>query len=141
MKTTYMKNNPNGYDIRFDENLDAVVMEWNGYTTSSQFREGTELMLNTLIRHNCSKVLAKLHNMVLIGMEDQAWLENHFLPRAIQFGFQSIAILKPKSYFSKVAVESISYKVNSDKLKISFCDSLDEAINCLKQSSNTLVQA
>lgn len=56
------------YNIYFDKDLNAVVMKWQGYATSNQFKEGTELMLNTLINYNASKVLADIKDMTLIGM-------------------------------------------------------------------------
>jgi len=114
------------YNIYFDKDLDAVIMKWNGYATSDQFREGTELMLNVLIQNNGSKVLADIRDMVLIGMDDQKWMESNFLPRAIKFGFKEIAIIKPTSYFNKVAVETISYKVDKEHLIINFFDSLED---------------
>jgi len=120
------------YNIYFDKELNAVTMEWNGYATSNQFREGTELMLNTLIQNNCSGVLADIRNMTLIGTEDQKWLESNFLPRAIKFGFKKIAILKPTAYFNQVAVESISYKVDQKNLVISFFNSPEEASEWIK---------
>ena len=120
------------YNIYFDKDLDAVVMVWKGYSTSEQFREGTELMLNELIYNGSSCVLADIREMILIGMEDQKWLEMKFLPRAISFGFKRIAIVTPNSYFNKVAVESVSYKVDKEKLTISFFDSRDEAVEWLK---------
>lgn len=122
-----METNTETYNIYFDETINAVVMEWDGYATSAQFKEGTELMLNTLIKHNCFKVLADIKDMVLIGMEDQHWLEQQFLPRAIQFGFKKIAIIRPEHYFNKVAVENISYKVDKEKLTINFFDNVEEA--------------
>jgi len=120
------------YNIYFDKDLDSVVMIWKGYSTSEQFREGTELMLNELIYNGSSRVLADIREMVLIGMEDQKWLEMKFLPRAINFGFKQIAIVTPNSHFSKVAVESVSYKVDKEKLTISFFDSREEAVEWLK---------
>jgi len=110
------------YNIYFDSSINAVIMEWDGYATSSQFKEGTELMLETLVRNNANKVLADIKDMVLIGMEDQRWLEHDFIPRAIQFGFRAIAMVRPDYYFNKVAVESVSYKVDQDKLRINFFD-------------------
>ena len=115
------------YNIYFDPEINSVMMEWNGYATSKQFKEGTELMLNTLIRNNCSKVLADIKDMKIIGMEDQQWLNEEFLPRATKFGFKAIAIIKPDYYFNKVAVETISYKVDKDKLTINFFDNTKEA--------------
>ena len=128
-----METNTEIYNIYFDKEIDAVVMEWNGYATSSQFKEGTELMLNTLIQNNSFKVLADIKDMVLIGMEDQQWLNTHFLPRAIKFGFKAIAIIKPDHYFNKIAVESVSYKVDKDKLAINFFDNITEAKEWLKR--------
>ena len=120
------------YNIYFDREMEAVVMEWHGYATSRQFKEGTELMLNTLIKNNGSKVLADIRDMTLIGMEDQQWINEVFLPRATKFGFKAIAIIKPLSYFNKIAVETISYKVDKDKLIINFFDDLGDAKEWLK---------
>src|SRR5690606_38949175 len=120
------------YNIYFEKEIDSVVMEWDGYATSTQFKEGTELMLNTLIQNKSFKVLADIKDMVLIGREDQQWLDTHFLPRAIKFGFKAIAIIKPDNYFNKVAVESISYKVDKDKLALKFFDNISEAKKWLK---------
>lgn len=119
------------YNIYFDKELDSVVMIWKGYSTSDQFREGTELMLNELISNGSSKVLADLREMILIGMDDQKWLEARFLPRAINFGFRQIAIISPNSYFNRIAVESVSYKVDKEKISIQFFDSREEAVRWL----------
>ena len=115
------------YKIYFEPASDCVIMEWDGYSSSHEFRDGTELMLNILIKHNSSKVIANIKGMTLISQDDQQWMNNTFLPRAIQFGMKYVAITKPDSYFNKVAVESISYKVDKNKLAIGFFDNLPEA--------------
>lgn len=115
------------YNIFFDHEINTVIMEWDGYATSRQFKEGTELMLNTLIKHNAYKVLAAIKDMTLIGMEDQKWLEEDFIPRAHRFGFRALAIIRPDSYFNKVAVESVSYKIDQETLLINFFDNVADA--------------
>lgn len=120
------------YNIYFNSHLDAVVMEWDGYANSRQFREGTEEMLRILKQFRASRVLGDIADMVLIGMEDQKWLEEDFLPRAIGAGFRSIAMVRPSSYFNKVAVESVSYKVDKEKLNIQFFNNREEAEDWLK---------
>ena len=129
-----MEANTQIYNIYFDKDLDCVVMEWDGYATSKQFKQGTELMLNTLIQNNCSKVLADIKDMKIIAMEDQQWLNEEFLPRATTFGFKAIAIVKPNYYFNQVAVETISYKVDKDKLTINFFDKIEEAKTWLSKA-------
>ena len=115
------------YKVYFDPEIKAVVMEWDGYATSSQFRKGTELMLSTLIDNKTFKVLADVKDMTIIGMEDQQWLDTDFLPRAIDAGFRAIAMIRPEHYFNKVAVDSISYKVDRNKLSINFFDNIEDA--------------
>lgn len=122
-----METNTEIYNVYFDEEINSVVMKWDGYATSKQFKQGIELMLNTLIKYNCSKVLADIKDMKIIVMEDQQWLNEEFLPRATKFGFKAIAIIKPDFYFNKVAVETISYNVDKDKLTINFFDNTKEA--------------
>ena len=122
-----METNTEIYNIYFDDEINSVVMEWNGYATSKQFKQGTELMLNMLIKNNCSKVLADIKDMKIIAMEDQQWLNEEFLPRATTFGFKAVAIVKPDYYFNKVAVETISHKADKEKLNINFFYNREEA--------------
>jgi len=115
------------YNVYYDELSKYVVMQWQGYANSNEFREGTELMLNTLISNKCSKGLADISKMVLISQEDQRWLETNFLPRAIRFGFGKIALIRPDSYFNKVAVETINSKIDKGKLIFEIFDSVEDA--------------
>ncbi|WP_336517672.1 hypothetical protein [Pollutibacter soli] len=115
------------YHIFFDEINGYVCMEWKGYATSAQFRQGTELMLESVIQNRTGRVLADIKDMVLIGNEDQQWLLHNFLPRAIAAGFRLLCIVTPDNYFNKVAVETVSYKVDKEKLSINFFESLDDA--------------
>jgi len=120
------------YKIYFDESIPCVRMDWNGYATSRQFREGTEQMLEALSKHRTAKVLADTKNMVLISGEDQDWLTEEFLPKAIQAGFRAIALVKPVHYFNKVAVETIAFKANQEKLRIQFFNDIEEAREWLR---------
>jgi hypothetical protein len=115
------------YNIYPDVDSSIIMRDWAGYATSEKFREGTEAMLNLLIEQRAHKALGNIRNMVLIGADDQKWMETNFLPRAIRFGFKACAIVKPTNYFNKVAVETISFKVEKEKLQIDFFDTTEEA--------------
>jgi hypothetical protein len=121
------------YRIYYEPSDGWVVMDWDGYATSAQFREGTELMLKTLLEHGAHKVLADARDMILISQEDQKWLENSFLPRAIDRGFKAVALIKPVSYFNAVAIESVSYKVHKRDFLIRIFDNQEEARDWLRQ--------
>ena len=109
-----------------------VTMEWTGYANSQQFREGTEEMFRELTKHKATKVLGNIKDMVLISHDDQIWLIDYFLPKAIAGGFRAIALVRPDHYFNKVAIETIAYKVNQEKLRIQIFNDSNEAIAWLK---------
>ncbi|ELR71674.1 hypothetical protein C900_02410 [Fulvivirga imtechensis AK7] len=108
-------------------------MLWEGYVSSIDFREGTEMMLNLLIENRTSKVLANIKDMLLIDKEDQQWLQNYFLPRAMRFGFRTLAIVKPTSYFNLAAIEEISTGIREKEFKIELFDSVKDAQNWLSR--------
>jgi len=115
------------YHIYFDQPRKYVVMEWNGYANSAEFRAGTEKMLSELEQHGASKVLADIKNMVLIAQNDQAWLLDYFIPKAIERGFKRIALIKPDHYFNQVALEEIFRKMDREKLEMEIFNGRDEA--------------
>lgn len=126
------KNKMETYRIWYDAEAGIVRMLWKGYANSAQFREGTRRMLEVLRETQASVVLGDIRDMVLISQEDQDWLTGNFLPVAIDAGFRAIALLRPQHYFNKVAVETIAYKVNREKLRISFFETEYEALNWLE---------
>lgn len=115
------------YTIFYDKDADCVVMNWVGYSTSLQFREGTEYMLRLLQEHKARKVLADIRDMTLIGMEDQNYVQFNFLPRAIASGFRAIALVRPISYFNAVAIETMSYRVKQTVVQMRVFDDLAAA--------------
>jgi hypothetical protein len=131
-----METHAPAYTIYFQEDIDSVIMEWKGYSTSKEFKAGTELMLNTLIKNNTFKVLADIKDMTIIAREDQEWLDQEFLPRATDFGFRVLAIVTPEQYFNKVAVESIWSKVDKNKLTINFFETARDAEEWLSLIDN-----
>ena len=122
-----MQSQTECYRIAFQPHTGYVMMKWEGYATSAEFKEGTELMLNTLIKNQATKVLADIKGMTLIGMEDQQWLNNVFLPRAINFGLKAVAITWPDYYFNKVAVETVSDNIDKTRLQVAFFDTKAQA--------------
>lgn len=122
------------YKIYYQPESRCVVMDWDGYATSREFREGTELMLHMLIENQTGKVLADAKDMVLIGMEDQKWLHEDFLPRATLAGFRVCAIVSSGSYFNNVALESISFRASQEKLVIKTFNTAAEAQSWLEST-------
>jgi hypothetical protein len=120
------------YKVWFDPEQGCVRMQWEGYATSAQFRAGTELMYETLVKHGAFKVFGDIKNMVLIGQEDQSWLLHEFLPRAIEAGCRAFALVKPDSYFNKIAVETVNKNIGNDLVQIRMFETREDAFAWLQ---------
>ena len=71
------------FSVSYAPDLPGIVMTWRGYHTSPSFRAQNESVLTTLAAHRASKILCDIRHFLLIGSDDQAWLNGNWLPRAI----------------------------------------------------------
>ncbi len=120
------------YTIYYDTAEGFVRMDWYGYATQREFREGTEYMLKVLVENRASKVLADIKEMTLIGKDDQSYIQYNFLPRAIERGFRAIALVRPVNYFNAIAVESILPRAEALRIRMRVFDDLGEAKEWLR---------
>lgn len=108
------------YTVRHDPEVPCVVMIWRGYATSAEFRAANERILTMIIDTQSTKLLGDVSRFVLIGMEDQAWLNNNWIPRATAAGLRHVALIQPSYYFNKVAAETVGANVDPSRLALSY---------------------
>jgi hypothetical protein len=120
------------YTIYYDAAEGFVRMEWYGYATQAECREGTEYMLKVLVENRANKVLADIKEMTLIGKDDQSYIQYNFLPRAIERGFRAIALVRPVNYFNAIAVDSILPRAEALRIQMRVFDDLGEAKEWLR---------
>lgn len=120
------------YKVTYEEDINAVFCKWYGYATSNQFRESTELLLEMLEKHNAHKILVDLKDMILIGKEDQDWMDRTYIPKATTLGLKFVACIQPLYFFNKIAVESIVYSFNKTPVTVNYFENYEDAIDWLK---------
>lgn len=120
------------YTNTYNAAIKTIVTSWDGYATSTQFREGVAAVMDTVAEHTSNKILVDLKKMVLIGREDQQWMTDVVLPEAASHGITAIALIQPLFYFNRVAVESIAFKLNQKTLTMFFFDNMEDAIAWLE---------
>jgi hypothetical protein len=69
---------------------------------------------------------------VLIGAEDQAWLNEVWIPRAMHAGLRKVALVQPSFYFNRVAIDTAAQKLDRDRVQLGFFDNRDAAKVWLK---------
>jgi len=99
------------YTVDYDIDVPCVTMTWKGYATSAQFRAANERVLLEIRERRASKLLGDVKDFVLIAGDDQGWLATNWIPRALQAGVRKIALVMPRFYFNRVAVDAVAQRL------------------------------
>lgn len=121
------------WTVDYDAEVPCVVMTWQGYATSKVFRDANEKIVDVIARHKTAKMLADVKYFVLIGAEDQAWLASDWIPRAIEAGMKTIAMVTPTFHFNRVAVEAVVQKMDRERLTVEFFADRKQALAWLSE--------
>jgi hypothetical protein len=117
--------------VEYDIDVPCVSMIWKGYATTAQFREANERVLQEIQQRRSSKLLSDAQEFVLIGATDQNWLSSNWIPRVLQAGVRKIALVMPRFYFNRVAVDAVTQRlaqnVADDLVSIEYFESRDAA--------------
>jgi hypothetical protein len=113
--------------VGYDSDVPCVIMTWKGYATSRAFREANERVLGVIAERKATKVLGDIEEFVLIGSDDQNWLTNDWIPRAMAAGLRTAALITPAFYFNRVAVESVGQRLDPEAFTLRFFESREAA--------------
>ena len=105
-------------NVSYDAEVPCVIMTWKGYATSPEFRDANERVLGEFKARNGSKMLCDVTNFVLIGSDDQRWLYEDWIPRAMAAGMRTCALVMPVFYFNRVAIENVVQRLDRQTLAV-----------------------
>jgi hypothetical protein len=93
--------------ISFDASSECIVVVWRQYATSLQLRFIHEHLLKMISTHQAKKILGDDTALGIIHTDDQAWITQNWLPRAVAAGLRAGASKHPASYFAQQSVARI----------------------------------
>jgi|SRR5690606_11192757 len=128
-----MESNQQVLELTFETELGAVIMNWNGFSSSGEFYEANESVLRLLKENNARKIVADLRNMKIIKLEDQQWLYKDWLPRAIRAGLEYVAIVESEDFFNRLSVDNVSQQING-QLNIKYFNTYSWARNWIRKA-------
>lgn len=120
------------YEVFPHATLPCIVMKWRGNPTSKDFREGTEKMLDLLKLKKFTKVISDVKQMELITADDQEWVLNEFLPKALKEGFRVMAFINSDEYLTNLIVENMAYRIKLENMNFGFFDNYQTAEEWIK---------
>ena len=97
--------------LDYDKDLDAVIMEWTGFTGKEEFREANEEVLNLIRETGAKKIIGDLRNMKIINVNNQKWLYEDWLPRAVNEGLQYAALIESEDFFNRKSIHNVVEKM------------------------------
>lgn len=93
--------------IQLDESLPGLAVTWKDYATSTQLRFVHEYLLHLIEQHRVTKIFGDDSALRTIVAEDQAWIVQDWMPRAVRAGLRAGAGKVSSAYFARLAVETI----------------------------------
>lgn len=125
--------------VAWDERLQSVKIEWNGFSHGDGFQailmQGAEL----LRKKQSGKVLMDIRQGSVIKEEDKAWMADFFVQHVYKSGLQFLAMIEPGSVVAKLSVNrAVSAQGQLPYQQQSFSD-LNEAVRWLNAAGNYAV--
>ncbi|WKN44069.1 STAS/SEC14 domain-containing protein [Tunicatimonas pelagia] len=117
----------NYLQVRYEEEVPCVVMEWKEFATSEEFRTGLNKGLSLLTDKGTENWLADLRKMDVIDPEDEKWSNEDWFPRALAGGVKKMALIPSEDVFNSLSVENIMSEVANTDLVIHYFEDPDEA--------------
>ena len=84
-------------------------------------------MLACLRDKQATRLLGDIRDFTLISAADQDWLNQVWIPRAIEIGLRRVALVQPSYYFNRVAVDNVTSRTDPNRLTVAYFDDADNA--------------
>lgn len=105
MLVTYFQNHV--VTVAYDDELSLGIATWDGFLSSSEFREAVEICLNLIDEHKPLRWLGDNRKLRAIRQADQDWFVESVLPRLASSTLRRNASIVSEDLFNKMAVEQI----------------------------------
>jgi len=123
---------PGVASVTWDQSARLVMVEWEGWADSNEFRELLEAEIKALHQHRGTRVLADCRQQKVINPADQERANEEWLPRALAAGLQRFAVVLPKSGLAEMNIREALDKAPG-KLQVAYFATVEEARSWITQ--------
>lgn len=111
----------------YDEELECVVMDWEGFVSGEPFREAMNAAIDLVRERGTDKLLGDSREMSTLDQDDQEWSFADWSPRAETAGLEHLAAVYSESVVAAMSVDNVIEATEGDDIERTVTDSLDEA--------------
>ena len=113
--------------IRWVSDGGWVIVEWKEWANTTEYRAAHETMLMAIRENHASKNLIDATHARVVSGEDQKWLIDDWIPRAVAAGRRITAVVMPKSALGRTISENIDREASSGPSTVEYFDTAVEA--------------
>ena len=119
-------NTPGVASVRWDQGSKLVLVEWEGWADSSEFKQLLDAEIRALEEHGGSRVLADCRQQKVINRADQDRANKEWIPRALAAGLKRFAVVLPKSGLAEMNIRDALGKVPDTALQVAYFATVEE---------------
>jgi hypothetical protein len=93
--------------LQLQTDLNLLRWQWRGTMQLSGFQLAFNQLLNYSLRYGITHMLADTSTMPPVGVHEQAWLSEEWLPRARAMRLQHVALVLPAGLHNQLVVENV----------------------------------
>jgi hypothetical protein len=120
-------NTPGVASVRWDEEGQLVLVEWQGWANSSEFTALLDAEIQALKKHQGSRILADCRLQRVLNPADQDRANREWVPRALAAGLKQFAVVLPTSGLAEVNLKHSLDKVPATALDVAYFATPEEA--------------
>jgi hypothetical protein len=128
---------PGVASVRWDEEGSTVLVEWEGWADSDEFKTLLEAGLRALSAHSGSRWLADCRRQRTLKLADQEWGDRVWLPRAVAAGLKRFAVVLPTSSVATFNLEDRAGLFRENRLEVAYFATVKEARRWLAGSDGS----
>lgn len=83
--------------VRWDEPQSTVLVQWDGWANTAEFKSLLDAEVKALRDHNGTRLLADCRRQRVLNLADQERANREWLPQVLAAGLKHFAIVLPES--------------------------------------------
>jgi hypothetical protein len=123
----YYFNAPGVASVRWEEDVQLVLVEWDGWANSAEFAALLDAEIRALEQHHGSRILADCRRQKVLNPKDQDRANREWLPRALKAGLECFAIVVPASVVADMNLRDSLENASEAGLRVEYFATVEEA--------------
>ena len=115
--------------ISLNKDIGTIEYAWKDFINFETHTKLLERIYEFTKEHGCKKNLIDMRDMKVIPNEVQTWVIKNWLPKMLQIGMNTVALVNSKSVIAKMSIKQLEQRVplKEGELTNAFFDNIEEA--------------